>query len=422
MILPLIVYASSLDELVDMALNNNTAIKQVKLNVELSQKRRDANSKARFGEVDILASYNHYNTPRTLIPLTPTVIQSGQHVTTTKDLFSIGASYNVALFTGFAQTRQIEIDDAMKSISSIKANLTKEQIVYNVKSLYLSILALEDMLKAQQSYTKALKKLKDLVEYEVKLGKKANIDLLKSKNDLYASKTNEEVLKTQISKTKAVLSELVGSDVDKIEGLKIDIKHINEDINILLQNTNNLSKIKLEDLSIKKANKTILKVESQNLPQVGFSASYFRNYGQDETFDSMQNERLWQIGLNAKWNVFDFGKTSATIEQAKIAKMQAALNKEKTILELKKLLKQAVSELNLNYAKYESNKVQLQLAKESSSIEKTRYENDASTLNDLLLAKAKEMMIESKMIQSKYDYQKTKYYLDYLLERGVKSE
>ena len=93
--------ASSLDELVDMALNNNTAIKQVKLNVELSQKRRDANSKARFGEVDILASYNHYNTPRTLIPLTLAVIQSGQHVTTTKDLFSIGASYNVA-FNSFS--------------------------------------------------------------------------------------------------------------------------------------------------------------------------------------------------------------------------------------------------------------------------------------------------------------------------------
>jgi outer membrane protein TolC len=422
MLFSLIVYGSSLDELIETALNNNISIKQLKLDIELSENKRKANSKARLGEVDVMASYNHYNTSRTLIPLTPIVIQSGQHVTTTKDVFSIGASYNVALFTGFAQTRQVEIDDLSKTLSGIKSKLTKEQIIYNIRALYLTILAQQELLKSQKKYTKALYDLKEMLKYEVKLGKKANIDLLKAKTDLASSKANESALIAQIEKTKASLSELVGKDIEMIEPLDIKMEYLNENTNDLILSSDKLQKIKVEELNIKKSAKMVSKVKSQNYPQVMFSSYYGKNYGEDETFNEWQNETLWQIGLNAKWNVFDFGKTTASIEQAKIVQMKASLKKEQTKLEIKKLLKQAVSELNLNYAQYEANKVQLELAKESTKIEKARYESDASTINDLLLAKAKEKMIVSKMIQSKYNYQKSKYYLDYLLERGEKSE
>jgi len=67
-----------------------------------------------------------------------------------------------------------------------------------------------------------------------------------------------------------------------------------------------------------------------------------------------------------------------------------------------------------------SNLKQLTLAKKSEKIEKVRYNNGVSTINDLLYAKSQTHLASAKLIESKYNYQKGKFYMDYLLERGVK--
>ncbi len=417
-----LLFGATMEELVDFALSNSTAIKQAKLNVELSKSKRDRNRADQFGEVDIVASYTHYNLLRTIIPLTPAVIQSGEHVTTTQDIFSVGASYNVALFTGFAQTRSVEMEEIAKEMASVRKKLTKEQLVYNIRSLYLSVLAQQEMLKAQKLYTQALATLVKRIAYEVELGKKATVDLLKAKADLEASKSTQVSLQSNIEVTLAALSELVGKEVTAIEPVHIELTKQQTGRNENNATLDSLARVQVEEMALSKANKGIQKAKALNLPQIAFSAYYGKNFGDDSVLNKWDNETLWQVGINAKWNVFDFGKSSATIQSAKIAKMQASLKKERTLLELQKLLKQAHSKISLAYAQYMSARSRLELAKQSEAIELTRYENDASTLNDLLLARAKTQLTRSQLIQSKYNYQKSRYYLDYLLERGEESE
>ena len=74
------------------------------------------------------------------------------------------------------------------------------------------------------------------------------------------------------------------------------------------------------------------------------------------------------------------------------------------------------------YANYRGNLRQYTLAKKSSKIEQIRYENGVSTINDLLYARSQTHLSSAKLIESKYNYQKGKFYMDYLLERGIKSE
>jgi outer membrane protein TolC len=412
--------ADSLQSLITEALASNTAVKQIALDASLAQQKRDANSADRFGEVDIVGSYNHYNTARTLIPLTPaTILVDPLNVTTTKDLVSVGASYQVALFTGFAQTRQVEIDDIAHSMSKAKTKLTKEQIAYNVRSLYLSALALEELLEAQQRYTQAMQTLQDKIALEVELGKKATIDLLKAKADVENSKSSEIRLHSQIGITLATLSELVGREVTTLEPIDIEVTPPQEETTTLIAHNEELTKIAVENMSISKAQKAVEKTNALYMPTLAFASYWGKNYGEDERTSNWENETLWQVGVNAKWNIFNFGKTSALKEQATIAKLKANLHKEQTLLSLKKQIKEALYEINLNYAQYNAQQTQLALAKESARIEEVRYNNNASTINDLLLAKAKIKLAEAKMIQNKYNYKKSKYYLDYLLERGV---
>jgi outer membrane protein TolC len=410
----------TLDGLIHYAIRHSIVIKQSQAQAELSEIKRQESKVQQFGELNLISDYTHYNTARTLAPLTPGALGAGVPITTSQDIFYAGASYTVPLFTGFAQTRQIEISTLAKQMAEVKMRLTKEQLIYNIRSLYLSILAQKEILKAQQTYSTALYTLTKQIAYEVKLGKKAKIDLLKAQANAQDAKTQVEILKTNISITKATLASLVGKKVDTFKAIKIKLNKPSYSIERLYAQSTQLAKVEVEEMALRKADKVISKSQALKLPQVNFSSFVGKNYGQDLATDNWDNETLWQAGINVKWNLVDFGKRDLAVQQAKIEKMEAIFNKEQTLLDLRKLLTQGISKVKQSYAKYMGNKVQFRLSQKSEKIEQVRYENDVSTLNDLLLVKGQTQLIRAKVIESKYNYQKSKYYLDYLLEKGVR--
>jgi len=421
-------YGSTLNGLIAYALKHSTVIKKSRTQIALSHmKYRESHSEV-FGNIDLVASYTHFNLPRTLVPLTPATMKdpvSASNVATTKDMFSTGITYTIPLFTGYAQSRQIEMDQIVTQMAHSKLSLTKEQLVYNVASLYLSILALQEMFQAQNQYIMVLKKLKHTIAEEVSLGRKAKIDLLKADNDLYGNNAYLEVLRGNIAITKASLASLVGKkSIEKIQPVKVSIKKPRYAIGKLVGKSNELNRMKIAQYNIKKANKQIEKSRSGKLPQVALNTYYGYNYGENDTSNlhsgKFKNENNWQIGVNARWNLFDFGKRDAVIEKAKIAQMQAIFEKEQTTLDFRKSLTEALEKMKQAYASYRGNLKQFAVSKKSEQIEHIRYMNGVSTINDLLYAKSQTHLTAAKMIESKYNYQKGKFYMNYLLERGVR--
>ena len=419
-------FGSTLNGLLQYAMKNSTVVKQSKAQIELAKESRKESTSAQYGSIDLVGSYTHFNLPRTLIPLTPARMAiDPKGVATTKNMFSTGLMYSIPLFTGFAQTRQVEMDSIATRLSKSKLSLTKEQLAFNVASLYLSILALQEMSSAQSKHVEALRKLKNSIEDEVKFGKKAQIDLLKAENDLYGNISYLEVLKGNITITKASLASLVGMDhIRSINPIKVSVKKPNYSINRLLNKASSLNKVTIANLNIKKAGKGIEKSRASKLPQVSLSSYYGYNYGENDSTNiysgEFENEKNWQVGVNAKWTVFDFGKNDASTQKAKIARMQATFNKQQTLLDLRKSFVEAVEKMKQEYANYRANLKQLTLSKKSEKIERIRYKNGVSTINDLLYAASQKHLAYAKLIESKYNYQKGKFYMDYLLERGVK--
>ena len=420
-------FAVSLQELVQIGLKESTVIKKSQTEIDYAVERQNESRAAQLGSIDLVASYTHFNLPRTLAPLTPVTMKdpvTAANVSTTEDLFGTGVSYSVPLFTGFAQTRQVEMDSISRQLAQSRSSLTKEQLVYNISSLYLSILALKEMYRAQENYVGTLKKLEQQILDEIRFGKKAQIDLLKAQSDLQGNLSYLEVVKGNIVIAKASLASLVGIDhIGTMEQVKVSVKKPNYNTGRLLSDASGLNKVLISDLALKKAGKGVAKSESGKLPQVSLDSYYGYNYGPNDESNpnsgDWDNKNNWQIGLNAKWTLFDFGKNDAATQKAKIGRMQAELEKQQTMLDLKKSFIEATEKIKQEYVNYQSNLKQLALARESEKIENIRYLNDAATLNDLLYAKSKTHLASAKLIESKYNYQKGKFYMDYLLERGV---
>jgi len=421
-ILTIPLFSDTLNSLINYALKHSVVINQTKTQYEIAKLSHKQSRSKQFGELDGVGSYTHYNIERTLAPLPPSAMMSGKPITTTKDIYSAGVNYSVPLFTGFGMTRGIEIANIAKEMSKAKTKLTKEELVYNIRALYLSILALIDMKKAQESYISALEKLKKDIAYKVQLGKKAEVDLIKSDADIEEAKANLENILANIQITKSTLSALVGKKVKYVKPIKFTIKRKTYSVDSLYKKAANLQKIKVEELAVKKADKFVKKSKSSLYPQLSLNAYYGKNYGKDIKTGVRDDEELYQVGVNAKYDLIDFGKTSTEIQKAKLEKLQAKLKKTQALLDLKKLIVKAVSQIKRDEALYRSNYQRYKLSKKSAQIESVRYNNDVSTLNDLLLAKAKTNLAKAKLIESRYNYKKSVYFLDYIMERGVKDE
>jgi len=410
------IFAVSLDEAISYALDNSPLIKKSKIQTKISKFSKDKKRAENFGNIDVVSSYNHYNIPRTLAPLTPSSMTSGLPVTTSKDIYSLGLSYNVALFTGYAKQSDIEIADLAKKMSSIKESLTKQQVIFNIQSLYLTVLELQNLLKAQNSYTIAQKRLKSQIEKEVKFGKKAYIDQLKIDTDVQNSIANEATIKANLEATKEALALFVGKSIDSFEPVNIDINKELPNGNEIADMIKELDKYKVTQLNIKKSQKIITKTKSLQLPKLSLSAYYGKNYADDIKTDKGDDEELWQVGVNFKYNLVDFGSSSADIQKAKLSKISAKLDAVQKVLELKKDIYTAIAYAKEKRALYYANHSALKLAKKAYQIEKVKYNEGIGTITDLLLASSKANLMKAKTIQSRYEYQKSIYNLKYITE------
>ena len=408
--------ATTLNELVESGLNNNSAIKSSNLQTQLMEAKQGESKANRFGEVNIVGSYTHYNLPRTLAPIVPSSLSPNSSVETTQDLFSTGIQYSVALFTGGALKEQVEIDKLAKSMSKMRTKLSREELIYNIRSLYLSGLSLQELISAQNLYIDTLKNLREIIAKSVSIGKKARIDLIKSDSSIQEAEGKLAQIESSLKMIKSTLKTITHiSIIDFLEPIDVDMTHKNSKVD---KDFDNLDRFKLQNLEIRKGDRLISKVKASKRPQVALNSYAGYNYDIDNS--SLDKEYLWQIGLNLKWDIFDFGKSSAKIQQAKIAKLQAIVKKEATTEGFKKLLAKAFNKIETAFADYQTNLSKLTLLKESQKIEEARYNAGVSTLNDLLLAKSKTQLTKSKLIESQYEYKNGVYYLDYLLERGEK--
>jgi hypothetical protein len=78
----------TIDEAVALALENNPGIQKQQMNRALSEKELSGKKSQNFGKFDVVASYGHYNLPRTLVPLTPaSIFGDPTAVPTTEDFF-----------------------------------------------------------------------------------------------------------------------------------------------------------------------------------------------------------------------------------------------------------------------------------------------------------------------------------------------
>ncbi len=412
----------TIDEAVALALANNPDLQKQQMNRTLSEEDLSGQKSQSLGKIDLVGSYGYYNLPRTLAPLTPASISNDTRaVPTTVDLFATGIMYEVPLFTGFGQQRSVEIAALEKELAGLALKLSREQLIYNVKTLYVNILSLQSQEEAQVAYHKALQRLYDDISIEVKIGRKARVEQLKAAADLENARVQVQQISGNIRIVKTSLITLLGGEmITPLEKFSIEMPAPGE----IEQNKGiqQLERYRSALLEVEKKAKLVEKSSAPYYPQIIFNSFYGQNFGPNDSSNLYEgdwnSQEVWQATVNLKWTLFDFGARNTARQMARIREQQSRRDQVKTELDLQKSLSEALIKIEMAMDAFHSAETELALTRETELIEQTRFDQGATDVNDLLYAKARNQLALSRSIAARYSYQNGCFYLDYLLENG----
>ncbi len=401
-------HALTLDEAIKTGLKNAPDYLMQENKILLSQEAKNLKSASNYGKIALTGGYTYYNIPRTRTPIVPPI---SPNLTTSNDISSLGVAYDVNLFSGFSGLRDVEIASLSSDASQISLKLSRQQLIYNIRSLFLKILSLKSQKVAATSYHDSLKKLHEIVNLSVKLGKKPKVDVLKIKADLEAADVNIQELSSNIEILKASLAAMIG--IEKVTTVE-DIQTHNNDTGTPTDITT-LDRYKLAMLEEKKGEKKLQNAKSTYYPKLNLNGYYGSNYADDE------HDEIWQVGLGLNWVLFDFGARKAMVQKAKIEKLQNTLQAKKVALNLQKDLQEAKARVDIAANKLKSATTQLALTKETTKIEQERYKQGVGTIYDLLFAKSRYQNARSNKINATYTLQSAIFYYKYITENGEKN-
>ncbi len=399
----------TLEEAINIALRSSPALLMEQQQIQESREDKKASKAASFGTISLMGSYTHYNIPHTLAPITPPISPT---ITTSKDITSGGIIYSITLFKGLADITSIKIASFGEEISKIRFRLTKEELIFNIRSIYLKILSLKSQEKAARAYKRAIEELYKNVSREVSVGRKAEIDLLKISSQLEEASFEVEKIKNSISSLETLLAATIG-----IEG-KVTVEPVSPEkiLSSPCGGTGDIThtyQYRLSRLEAKKARENLKKVRSRYYPRLDFDVYFGNNYARGD------RKEIWQAQVSLKWLLFDFGATRSRVKRASFAARKATLALKKTMLELKSRICDAREKISTAMSRLESLKRQIKFLSKVRSVEKLRYEKGISNMYDLLLAYASLQKAKSTYIGAKYDLYIQRLYLSYIMA-GVK--
>ncbi|NPA16450.1 TolC family protein [Persephonella sp.] len=403
-------YGITLDELINRAVQTSPVLKEKQVEAKIQQARKKSIRGSRFGSIDVFVNGVRYENTRILYPLTPPI--DPRRLVGARNQLITGIRYSLPLFTGFEIEKNVEISSISEKVKNIDYRLTKNQLIYNIKSVYLKILELQKQTLSLNAYRDSLKKLYDDVRLAVDLGKKPETDLLKVEYQLKDVESQISRVKNSIVSLKETLRSLVGDDsidLSEIEDVKIT-QYVQTEEGEYRQRIGSLDILKKAEMGEKIAVKKLEIAKGKYLPRVFLNASAQRNMGNSEYKD------LWQIGFTVEFTLFDFGRRKHQYIQSKLEVEKARLEKQILKLKVREKIADALSQIKSASSAVEAAKKQIDYAKKVEEVERAKYMEGVTDMFNYLYAKSQRLMAETSFYNSLYERERAIAYLKYILE------
>lgn len=374
----------TLEDAVKFALENKAEAKKSKLELENAQYQIDEVRAGALPQITGSGSLT-YNPMIQENVVTfdgnPSVIKFGQPWQATGTLAVNQQIFNQALFTGLKAAR------TTREFYIINNQLTEEQLIEKVANAYYEVfqstLQLQTIQNNLDNTTKTHNVIKGLVE--AGLAKKIDLDRISVNiNNLEAQK--QQVINANQLRENA-LKFAIGMNISQDIELPKETFDVNTQI---LQNESNLSN-RTEVLLLDKQAE-LLELNKKSIiadyyPSLSFTGNLgYTGFGESlPLFNSNANKSAFSaVGLNLSIPIFNGGATKSRVNQADIQIRQLQVDIEETKLGLNLAHENAKSQIKNSLLTINSNRLNVNLAKQVLDNTQNNYTNGLATLTELL--------------------------------------
>lgn len=421
----------TLEEAIEIALENNYSLKQAKNNLDLA----DHEVRSEYADFLPSVSGSFSGSRRTGQQFISDRFSEGldPFVDITSQSISGNLSANIPVFNGFENINSLRATEQSKVSNEESLARSREQVIFNTASSYLQVLLDMELLDIRKENLENSQKQLEQVEAQVEVGSRPTVDLYNQE----AQVANEELLLTQqensLKFSKIVLVREL--QIDPMGDYQFSVPDLKSDIDAEVVESYSLSELIDQALLNRSDLKSTiadirsleyqLKIAKNNLlPSVsasaGLSTSYSDQYsvlGEDVSFnDQFFDQRINRsFGFSVSVPIFQNWNRMYNIEASKVQLKNAELNLDNARLQVIQEVTQAYNDYSSYLKQLEASEKSLVASERAFETQQERYNVGSSTLIELSQAQASYVEAQSNYTQAMYNLIFQEKLLDYFL-------
>ncbi len=328
------------EEVISTALENNYGIKMAANDVEIAENNQSILNSGYLPSVQSLAGATYDLNNRFTEPETGDALEQDD---IENNSYRVSVNVNYTLFDGLGRLYNYKSLKEQYNLTQLQARETIENTILQLLSVYYEIARLSENIKVLRESMEISRERITRAQYEFEYGQINNLGVLNARVDV----NNDSILlieaSQQLSNTKRDLNVLLDREITDNEFAvdtivkfipKLQLENFVEEVD-----QNNVSLLQMErNITISEYDIKISK--SGYLPAVGLTGSYGwnRNRSAASAFfpGSITTTSGISGGVNLTWDLFDGGRRTVQIQNAKINHDTQELLKEQIRLEVKR--------------------------------------------------------------------------------------
>ncbi|HKL18907.1 MAG TPA: TolC family protein [Halalkalibaculum sp.] len=411
----------TLQEAIEISLENNYQLKQARNNLDLAEER-ELSAKG-----DFLPSINgSLNAGRRegsqFIPGTDNFVN-----TVSK---SISGSVNMGLpiFAGFENINNLRSSQYNKRSEEENLQRVRETVIFQTASNYLQVILDKELLEIDRENLAASQQTLEQVKAQVEVGSRPTVDLYNQE----ATVANNElqVVNSENALNASKLQLIRQLQVDPLQQYEFSTPEVNpqnvnaQDYNLRqLVNTamDNRSDLRSDQLGIQSLEHQLSVAKASLYPSLSLNAQISSDYSDRIDFDfsdQFYDQNVVKfIGLSLNVPIFNNFNRRANIQSQMVTYKNAKLNLENTELQVVQDVNQAYNDYQSYVKQLESSRKALTAAEKTYETQQERYQVGAGTLIELSDANAQFVQAQANTTQALFRVIFQQKLLDYYIGR-----
>lgn len=372
------VHALTMDEAVDMALDNNPRLQDFRHRTEAQRSRVDSREAPFWPEVDVTYDYERRENVFSFFQ------------TRDSSTFTGEISYN--LFRGFSDLNTLKSARSTLDASRYEQKTTQADVVLDVKRAYIRVLRIRKALEVAGEAVELLERQSRDAEKFWRAGLTAKnqfllveVALASNRQDLLQAETNVRIARKALDRAIGVP---VGKDT-VIEDIAFEKPMDLDDEALSRTMLANRSELKFLEARVTAREYARDSIRGRYYPSIDLSLSYDR-FGETSAFEGLSDPLFdsdTRATVEAKWNLFEGWRTKNDIlaEESEIRAITERIRETRDTLFFQ--LKAAVEEYRVSAGRIVLSRKGIEQAEENYRITDNQFRERVATSTDLLDAR-----------------------------------